>query len=169
MALRKITYTKPIPEGADLFTRKGKRFARFKDNRGRTVEAPLNDEGTRLCFQSKKWYGEYKDADGTEHRIPLSTDHTAAERMLSDLKKQVERVRAGIAERGEEENATRPLADHLTAFEHYIRTRVRRGKRRQSSPQDPAHPHCAGRLRLRPARSGEPGRGAGLPSGHGCR
>src|SRR5262249_41066245 len=33
-ALLEPTYTKPIPEGAQLVTREGKRFAKFKDRRG---------------------------------------------------------------------------------------------------------------------------------------
>src|SRR5437870_4778043 len=33
-ALLEPTYTQPIPEGAQLVTREGKRFAKFKDRRG---------------------------------------------------------------------------------------------------------------------------------------
>jgi hypothetical protein len=38
--LRRIPYTKPLPPGAEIITRKGKRLAPFKDQRGTTVEAP---------------------------------------------------------------------------------------------------------------------------------
>ncbi len=32
--LYRKTYTKPLPEGAELFTRRGQRFARWKDAKG---------------------------------------------------------------------------------------------------------------------------------------
>lgn len=34
--LRRIPYTKPIPPGSEIITRKGERYARFKDKRGKT-------------------------------------------------------------------------------------------------------------------------------------
>ena len=33
--LRRIPYTKPLPAGAEVITRKGQRFARFKDRGGK--------------------------------------------------------------------------------------------------------------------------------------
>jgi hypothetical protein len=56
--LRRVPYTKPIPEGAEIVTRKGQRFARWKAGKGKTVEAPLSEDGTRVRLLSKKWYGE---------------------------------------------------------------------------------------------------------------
>jgi hypothetical protein len=35
------TATKPLPEGAETFTRKGNRLARWKDAKGKTRTAPL--------------------------------------------------------------------------------------------------------------------------------
>jgi integrase/recombinase XerC len=96
--LRRIPYTKPLPAGAEVITRKGQRFARFKDRRGKAVEAPLNDDGTRVQLLSRKWYGEYKDADGVEQCVPLSTDKTAAAQMLADLVKKAELGKAGITD-----------------------------------------------------------------------
>ena len=34
------SYTKPVPPGAEFFTRKGRRFARWQDSRSRTHTAP---------------------------------------------------------------------------------------------------------------------------------
>jgi hypothetical protein len=55
--LRRVPYIKPIPAGAQILTRKGEPFARFKDRRGKTVEALLTEDGTRVRLLSKKWYG----------------------------------------------------------------------------------------------------------------
>jgi integrase len=114
--LRRIPYTKPLPAGAEVITRKGQRFARFKDRKGKTVEAPLNDDGTRIQLLSKKWYGEYKDADGVEQCVPLSTDKTAAGQMLAELVKKAELGKAGISDPFEA-HRKRPLAEHLADFE----------------------------------------------------
>jgi integrase len=114
--LRRIPYTKPIPAGAEVITRKGQRFARFKDRRGKAAEAPLNDDGTRIQLLSKKWYGEYRDADGIEQCVPLSTDKTAAAQMLADLVKKAELGKAGITD-PYEAHRKRPLAEHVADFE----------------------------------------------------
>ncbi len=35
------TFTKPLPDGEEISTRKGERFARWKDGRGKNRTAPL--------------------------------------------------------------------------------------------------------------------------------
>jgi hypothetical protein len=37
----KETYTKPLPAGAKIILRKGRRFAEWKDAKGKTQTAPL--------------------------------------------------------------------------------------------------------------------------------
>jgi hypothetical protein len=120
--LRRVPYTKPIPAGAEIINRKGQLFARLKDRKGKTVEAPLSDDGTRIQLQSKKWYGEYRDADGVEQRVPLSHDKTAAGQLLADLVKQAELRKAGIMDPFEGYRK-QPLADHLEDFAAALRAR----------------------------------------------
>src|SRR4051794_41163548 len=117
--LRRIPYTKPIPPDAEIVTRKGQRFARLKDRKGKTVEAPLNDDGTRIQLLSKKWYGEYRDADGVLQCVPLSTDKTAAQQMLAELVRKAELSRAGVRDPFEA-HRKQPLAEHLADFESYL-------------------------------------------------
>ena len=62
--LHRPPYTKPIPPGSEIITHKDKPHARFKDESGRTVLAPLTKKGDRIRLLSKKWYGEFRDADG---------------------------------------------------------------------------------------------------------
>jgi hypothetical protein len=50
----------------------------------------------RIVHKSEKWYGEYRDGDGEVRRVPLSSDKQAAEAMLADLKRDVERRKAGF-------------------------------------------------------------------------
>ena len=52
---------------------------------------------------SKKWYGEFRDEFGKLVRKPLSTDKSAAQSLLSDELRRVERRRAGL-----EDEFTRP-------------------------------------------------------------
>jgi hypothetical protein len=95
--LRRIPYTKPIPSGAEVVTHKGKPHARFIDG-GRTVVAPLTNKGDRIRLLSKKWYGEYRDADDLVQCVPLSTDKTAAGQMLAALVKKAELAKGGITD-----------------------------------------------------------------------
>jgi hypothetical protein len=107
--LRRIPYPKPIPAGAKVFTRKGKRFARWQDSKGKRREAPVNEDGTRIQLLSRKWYGEYKDADGIEQCVALATDRTAAELMLADLVRKAELKQASVSD-PYEEHSKRPPA-----------------------------------------------------------
>jgi integrase len=113
--LRRIPYTKPIPPGADIITRKGKPHARFLDD-GRTAIVPLTKRGNRIRLLSRKWYGEYRDADGTLQCDPLSTDKTAAGQMLAELVRKTELKKANIIDPFEA-HRKRSLAEHLAEWE----------------------------------------------------
>jgi len=56
------TYSKPLPEGAQIIRRKGQRLARFKDSNGSTVTALLSQDQTKIIRETAKWYIEYRDA-----------------------------------------------------------------------------------------------------------
>jgi excisionase family DNA binding protein len=119
--LRRVPYTKPVPEGAEIVTKKGERFARFKRG-GKTVEAPLNEDGTRIRLLSKKWYGEYTDADGRERCVPLFTDKTASEQELARLVREAELGKAGVVDPFAA-HRKRPLAEHLRDFAGALRAK----------------------------------------------
>ena len=111
----KHTYTKPLPEGAELFTRKGKRHARFKDSKGKTAAAPLSKDGKKVIVDTAKWYIEYMDANGKRCRVPGYTDRKATEQKATELERTAERVRSGYRPKEHDELA-KPLAEHLTDF-----------------------------------------------------
>src|SRR5262245_21186084 len=112
-------YIKPLPEGAQIVTIKGKPHARFSED-GRTVTAPLTRKGDRIRLLSVKWYGEYRDADGILQRVPLSTDEAAAQVMLGDLIRDAELARRGMADPSREEHVRRPLVEHVEAYRKHL-------------------------------------------------
>jgi integrase len=120
--LRKIPYTKPIPAGAEIVKHKGEPHARYKDKKGKTHLAPLTEDGQRIRLLSKKWYGEYKDANDQPQCVPLSTDKTAAQQMLNELVRKAELGKAGIVNPYEEHHR-RPLLEHLADFEADLKAR----------------------------------------------
>ncbi|MDZ4683592.1 MAG: site-specific integrase [Planctomycetaceae bacterium] len=71
--------------------------------------------GEKTTRKSKKWYGEFRDERGVTRRVPLSTDKSAAQAMLSERLHSVERRRAGF-----EDDVTvevmKPLGEHVAAF-----------------------------------------------------
>jgi site-specific recombinase XerD len=64
--------------------------------------------GQKVKTQSKKWWGQYKDADGRLRRHPLAVDKLAAQTMLNELVRLVERERK------------RPLEEHIAEFRAYL-------------------------------------------------
>ena len=78
--------------------------------------------GQKVKTQSKKWWGQYKDADGRLRRHPLAVDKMAAQAMLNELVRQVERERAGIVEPTDRERR-RPIAEHVRDFRKYKENR----------------------------------------------
>ena len=65
--------------------------------------------GRKVKGKSKKWWGQYKDADGRLRRKPLAVDKTAAKAMLNQIVKRVEREKAGLVDPTEEQRK-RPLS-----------------------------------------------------------
>src|SRR5262245_59040169 len=78
--------------------------------------------GQKIKTKSKKWWGRYRDENGAERRVPLAADKAAAQAMLNELVKQVERRIAGIVDRFDE-NRKRPIGDHLADFERHLKSK----------------------------------------------
>ena len=63
----KKTATKPIPNGADLFTKNGKRFARWKPSKGKVRTAPVTtgNHGTdRIVVTVGTYLAKFRDGSG---------------------------------------------------------------------------------------------------------
>jgi hypothetical protein len=75
--------------------------------------------GQKVKGTSKKWWGQFKDAHGRLRRVPLAVDKMAAQAMLNQLVKQVDREKAGLVDPTEQQRK-RPLAAHVDEFEAYL-------------------------------------------------
>ena len=85
-----------------------------------TVTEPKT--GERVKAKSKKWWGRYRDASGVERRKPLAADKTAAQAMLNEILRKVEREKAGLIDPTEEQRK-RPLSDHAADFKRYLKNK----------------------------------------------
>ena len=123
----KPTATKPIPEGAERVTRKGKRFARWRDGKGKTRTAPITvgqDGAERIVIESSKYVARYRDGNGVVRVKPTGCrDEQAARSVLADLERRAELVRSGVMT-SEEDAVSRhqetPLSEHFDAYLAYL-------------------------------------------------
>lgn len=67
------------------------------------VDPKTGERKTRVV---RKWYGRYEDENGSLKQIPLCEDKQAAQAMLTEIVRQIDRIRAGIVD---------PLIKHLSA------------------------------------------------------
>src|SRR4051812_1709499 len=109
--LYRKSYTKALPIEAELFTRKGERFARYTDGRGRTKTAKVttNEQGVdRLVFTSPYWRVRYRNGAGIECDLPTGCrDEVAAKGVAGGLQRRAELVKAGTIKPAED-----AAADH---------------------------------------------------------
>ena len=101
---------------ADLFKQ---HIVRYLDTDGKRVKAGTPG-ARRVEEESRKWYGEYRDHEGTLQRVPLSADKQAARVMLADLTREAELARRGLADPVREAQARRPLAEHVLDFRRHL-------------------------------------------------
>ncbi len=78
--------------------------------------------GEKRKGESKKWWGRYRDANGVDHRIPLSSNKYLAQQMLAELIDKTERQKAGVMHPAEEE-MQKPIKEHLDAYEKHLKTK----------------------------------------------
>jgi integrase len=78
-----------------------------------------DDKGKRVRRQTRKWYIEYRDADGVVQRTPGYRDHKATEQKAAELERNVERRQSGLVDTFTE-HRKRPLKDHLSDYEAHL-------------------------------------------------
>jgi len=125
-------YPVPLPDGAEIITRRGKRLARWTSGKGQVRTAPLLDDG-RIMFISDCWYVRWRDADGDmRRRSTRCRDEQAARKVLSDILADVEKVKSGILTSQEKEVASHsatPLPGHLTDYLGHLERKHVRGRK----------------------------------------
>ena len=126
----RTTYTKPIPAEAELFNKGGKRFARWKNSRGRKQVSPVTTGkgGTdRLVVESPTYVAKYRNGSG--HICIVSTgcrDEDAARSVLGQLERRAELVKSKVISPAEDATAdhqTNPIADHFVAYLNHVRAK----------------------------------------------
>jgi len=117
------TVTKPLPAGAKIIVRKGKRFAEWLDGKEKRRTAPVTvgKDGTdRLVITAKTFMAKLRDGSGIVREAATGCrDESAARSVLTGLERRAERVRGGLLTAGEAaaiDQQDRPLSEHADAF-----------------------------------------------------
>ena len=114
--------TRPLPISADIFTKSGQRFARWKaGKRTRTAKMTTGRDGSeRIVTESPTWLAKFRDGSGYVCEVSTGCkDETAARAVLGELEKRAEKVRSGIITKSEDAMTAHqhsPLTDHLAEF-----------------------------------------------------
>src|SRR4051812_43449638 len=106
-----------------MFTRKGERFARWKDGKGRTRTAKVTTTqagSERLSIESPFWRIRYRDGAGAMCDVPTGCrDEDAARSVMNDLIRRAELVRSNVisaSENAAADHSDKPLTEHLDSY-----------------------------------------------------
>ena len=115
--------TRPMPTGAELFTRKGEQQARWTDGRGqkRTAKTTTGRDGTlRIVEQSATYTAKYRDGNGLVREVSTGCrSRDGAESVLKNLTDRAEKVIANVlssAEAATADHQHTPLSDHVDEY-----------------------------------------------------
>jgi integrase len=136
----KKTFTKPLPAGAELFTREGQQFARWKDAKGKARKALVTsskDGQARILIEAKTYTAKYRDGGRIVREVSTGCrDEQAARSVLADLERRSELVKAGVMTPKEDQIADHQgiaLAEHFDAYEASLRSKgVTDGHRKET-------------------------------------
>ena len=123
----KETYTKPCPDNAESFKRKGQRYVRWVDGRGKKKTAKLTTSANgdkRILMESNTYTAKYRDGNGVIQKVSTGCRSLdAAKSVLADLEKRADKVRSGITTAAEDsvlDHQTTTLKEHLTDYDVYL-------------------------------------------------
>ncbi|WLD13114.1 tyrosine-type recombinase/integrase [Planctellipticum variicoloris] len=124
------TVTRRMPADAEIIVRKGQRYARYKDGKGRSKTVPVTtgkDGSDRIATPSGTFIAKYRDGSGVVQEVSTGCrDEQAARAVLADLERRAELVKAGVMTSAEDAIANfqaTPLSDHFDAYRDYLRAR----------------------------------------------
>ena len=133
-------FTKPLPEAAELFTRKGEHFARWIDGNGktRTEKVTTGKDGTpRLLIEAKTFTAKFRDCGRVVREVATGChDETAARQVLADLLKRAEHVKAGLTTAAQDaviDQQNVPLSAHVDAFIAHLTAKGTTAKHRKGT------------------------------------
>ena len=125
------TFTKPLPAAAEVFIRKGERFARFKGAKGKMRTAKLttgNDGADRILIEAGTFTAKYRT--GGDLVVEVATgchDETAARRVLGELERRGELVKSGVMTAAEDAIADHQSTPLVEQFAEYINHQTAKG------------------------------------------
>jgi integrase len=118
-------WRRPIPDGAQITERRGKKVAGWTDSQGRRQSAELDKDGKRIVSYYPHWFARYRDADGVMRRVSTGcTDSQAAKQFLAKIVTETEKVKVGIISREESRvgsHSDAPLARHIEDYATHLR------------------------------------------------
>ena len=130
------TFTKPLPPWAETFIRKGERFARWKDARGRTRTATVTtgrDGSERIRVEAATFTAKYRDGSRIVREVVTGCrDETAARAVLAGLVKRAEHVRSGILTTAQDaviDHQSTPVGEHVDGYLAHLATKAVHGHR----------------------------------------
>jgi len=129
MILKK-PYTMPIPPGAEIVTRNGKRIARWRLRNGQPRSAEVvdsKDGRVRVRGETREYMARYRNGNGHVVEVPTGCkDEVAARAILAKLERRAELVRSGLLTEAED-HATDyvglPFSKHLDTYEKHLRAK----------------------------------------------
>ncbi len=123
-------YTMPIPPGAETTEQGGTSVARWRLRNGqlRSGEVVEGKDGKlRVRGETRAYMARYRDGAGQVVEVATGCkDQIAARRVLTELERRAELVRAGVLtadEDGAADHAGQPLSKHLDAYERHLRAK----------------------------------------------
>ncbi len=126
----KKTATKPLPKGAELFTKAGEQFARWKPAKGKTRTAPVTTgkDGTdRIVITVGTYIAKFRDGSGYVCEVSTGCrDEDAARSVLGKLERRAELVKSEVissAEAATADHQTTPVADHFAVYLDHLRAK----------------------------------------------
>ena len=112
----KATYTKM----RTVKDRKGKVVYDVKNGKKVARRKHVLDENDKpVLAESRKWYVEYRDADGIVRRVPGFADKKATEQLAARLEREAAQRKTGLIDR-HAEHRKRPLSEHLEEWEQAL-------------------------------------------------
>jgi integrase len=132
--------TRPLPEGAQVVTRAGKRVAVWTDASGKKRQAPVTaGDMPRLRKRASTYTAQFKDGAGVVRRVPTGCKSLdAARAALAELEARAEKVRAGIvtaAEAAVADHADTPVVEHAAAYVDALARKRGKGAHRTVAPR----------------------------------
>lgn len=82
------------------------------------------ETGERVARRVRKWYARYEDAHGVTRQVALCEDKQAAQAMLIDIVRRVDRIRAGIVDPQDDQLAT-AVRDHVEGYRSHLEAKAR--------------------------------------------